>query len=258
MDKEEVLLQKRLIELSRTAYTRGIVTFSDLLNQNELNILHTTPKNQFHSRYETFGGYDLAERQMVAFLPDALSYNGAVDSERIRYPIEVLKISPRNRKFSEELCHRDYLGAVMNLGIERCKLGDIIIDGMDAFLFVRKEMAGYIMENLTQIRHTCVKADAALDFPVSYEPKYEEIRGTAASVRLDTVLALAYPLSRSKITLYIEGGRVFVNGKLITSNGYRLKEGDIISVRKMGRIVYDGILSETKKGRYMVKVRRYL
>ncbi|MCI9228485.1 MAG: RNA-binding protein, partial [Dorea sp.] len=72
------------------------------------------------------------------------------------------------------------------------------------------------------------------------------------------VLSLAYPLSRSKLTAYIEGGRVFVNGKLITSNGYRLKEGDIISVRKMGRIVYDGVLSETKKGRYLAAIRRYL
>ena len=68
MNKEETLLQKRLIELSRTAYMRGIVTFSDFLNLNELNILHTTPKNLFLSQYETFGGYGLAERQMVAFL----------------------------------------------------------------------------------------------------------------------------------------------------------------------------------------------
>ena len=260
MDKEELLLQKRLIELSRIAYTRGIVTFSDLLNLNELNILHTTPKNQFLSGYETYGGYDLAERQMVAFLPDALSYNGAEglrDPEMIRYPLEVLKISPQNQKFSEELSHRDYLGAVMNLGIERCKLGDIIIDGRDAFLFVRKEMTEYIRENLTRIRHTTIKTETALDFPVSYEPGYEEIKGTVASVRLDTVLSLAYPLSRSKITSCIESARVFVNGKLITSNGYRLKEGDIISVRKMGRIVYDGIPSETKKGRLMVKIRKY-
>ena len=49
-----------------------------------------------------------------------------------------------------------------------------------------------------------------------------------------------------------------MNGKLITSNGYRLKENDIISVRKMGRIVYNGILSETKKGRYMVSVYKYI
>ncbi len=58
MQKEEVMLQKRLIELSKIAYQRDIVTFSDFLNLNELNILHTTPKNELHTRYVTFGGYD--------------------------------------------------------------------------------------------------------------------------------------------------------------------------------------------------------
>ncbi len=72
-------------------------------------------------------------------------------------------------------------------------------------------------------------------------------RGPFLLSGLDTVLATAYPLSRSKVTSYIEAGRVFVNGKLITSNGYHLKEGDIISVRGLGRIRYDGMLSETKK-----------
>ena len=125
MNKEETLLQKRLLELSRTAYMRGIVTFSDFLNLNELNILHTTPKNLLQSPYETSGGYGLAERQMVAFLPDALYY-------AFQYPFRILEIQPLNRRFSEELGHRDYLGAVMNLGIERCKLGDIMIDGEKA------------------------------------------------------------------------------------------------------------------------------
>ncbi len=251
MVKEEIMLQKRLIELSRTAYTRGIVTFSDFMNLNELNIFHSIPKNQLQSRYETYGGYHLAERQMVAFLPDALYYDYS-------YPFQALEISPLNQRFSEDLTHRDYLGAVMNLGIERCKLGDIMLENKKAFLFVRNELTEYVIENLTRIRHTSVQACAAAEFYESYEPKYEEIKGSIASVRLDTVLSLAYPVSRSKLTAYIESKKVFVNGKLITSNGYRLKEGDIISVRKMGRIVYDGVLSETKKGRCLTRVRRYL
>lgn len=251
MNKEELLLQKRLAELSRIAYTREIVTFSEFLNLNELNILHTTPKNMLLSQYKTYGGYGLSERQMAAFLPDALYYD-------YQYPIQIIEISPVNRKFAEELSHRDYLGAVMNLGIERCKLGDILIEDGKAILFAKEELAGYIMEHLTRIRHTTVKTSILSAFEDSYEPRYEELKGTVASVRLDTVLSLAYPLSRSKITGLIEGARVFVNGKLVTSNGYRLKEGDILSVRKMGRIGYNGILSETKKGRYMVSIRKYI
>ena len=251
MNKEELMLQKRLIELSRLAYNRGIVTFSDFLNLNELNILHTTPKNQFLSQYKTYGGYDFSERQMAAFLPDALYYD-------YDYPIQIIEISPANKRFAEELNHRDYLGAVMNLGIERCKIGDIIAEDEKAFLFVKEEMADYIADHLTQIRHTSVKTAFVPEFHADYEPRYEEIKGNVPSIRLDTVLSLAYPVSRSKLTAQIEAGKVFVNGKLITSNGYRLKENDIISVRKMGRISYRGILSETKKSRFMISIRKYI
>ena len=146
----------------------------------------------------------------------------------------------------------------MNLGIDRCKIGDIIAEDHKALIFVKEEMAEYVTDNLTQIRHTHVQATIGTGFQVDYEPRYEELKGTVSSIRLDSVLALAYPLSRSKITSQIEAGKVFVNGKLITSNGYRLKENDIISVRKMGRIAYNGILSETKKGRYMISVRKYI
>lgn len=251
MTKEEMMFQKRLVELSRIAYHRGIVTFSDFLNLNELNILHTTPKDQFLCRYETFGGYHLAERQIVAFLPDALYYE-------YEYPFQQIEISPINQKFAEDLTHRDYLGAVMNLGIERCKLGDILATNERAILFVKEELSDYIMENLTRIRHTSIQTSLLSSIEPDYEPEYEERQGSVASIRLDTILSLAYPLSRSKLTSYIEAGRVFVNGKLITSNGYRLKEGDMISVRKMGRISYNGILSETKKGRYMISIRKYI
>lgn len=251
MNKEEAMLKNRLIELSNLAYNRDIVTFSDFLNLNELNILHTTPKDLFPARYETFGGYGLSERQMAAFLPDALYFEYTL-------PIKAIKVAPAHKRFAEELSHRDYLGALMNLGIERSKIGDILVDGDLAFIVAKKEIADYIADNLTKIRHTAVSALVTETEEISYTPRYEMIRGTVASVRLDTVLSVAYPLSRSKLAVCIEGGKVFVNGKLITSNGYHLKDEDIISVRGMGRAVFEGVLSETKKGRYMIAVRKYI
>lgn len=251
MNKEETLLRKRLTELSRQAYHKDIVTFSDFLNLNELNILHTTPKDLFPARYETFGGYEMAERQMVAFLPDALYYE-------YHYPMQILKIRPANPRFAEELSHRDYLGSLMNLGVERCKMGDILLLENCAEVFVCQNIAEYLCQELTRIRHTVVQTELVTPEEISYEPRFEEIKGTVSSIRLDSVLALAYPLSRSKMTSYIEAGRVFVNGKLITSNGYHLKEGDILSVRGLGRIRYEGMLSETKKKRCLISLRKYI
>ena len=251
MNKEEVMLQKRLIELSNLSYKRDIVTFSDFLNLNELNILHTTPKDLFPSRYETYGGYEPAERQMVAFLPDALYYD-------YQYPISVLRISPANRKFAEELTHRDFLGGILHLGLERSCLGDLLVEDSVCHVFVTDTMADFICEQLTRIRHTVVKTEKIDGESFSFTPRLETVKGTVASVRLDTVLSVAFPLSRSRMTGLVEGGKVFVNGKLITSNGYRLKEGDIISVRGMGKLVYQGVLSETKKGRQYIQVGKYI
>ena len=227
MEKEETLLRKRLIELSNNAYQRGIIMYSDFLNLNELNILHTTPKDSFPVPYRTFGGYDPSERQMAAFLPDAFYMYMDEESIRSTYPIRILKISPLQPKFAEELSHRDYLGALLNLGI-------------------------------TRVRHTTVRAVEVENADFKWEPKYEEIKGTVASVRLDSLLSLAFSSSRSKLTALIEAGRVYVNGKLITSNGYHVKDNDIISVRQMGRFQYEGVLSETKKGRYYVTIRKYI
>ena len=142
MNKEESMLQKRLVELSRLAYNRGIVIFSDFLNLNELNILHTTPKDMFLSQYKTYGGYDLSERQMAVFLPDALYYD-------YEYPIQIIEVTPSSKRFAEDLTHRDYLGALMNLGIERSKVGDIIVEDQKGLIFVKEELAEYIADNLT-------------------------------------------------------------------------------------------------------------
>ena len=251
MLKEEVLLQKRLIELSKISYQRDIVTFSDFLNLNELNILHTTPKNELHTSYATFGGYDYSERQMVAFLPDALCYD-------YEYPISILKISPLQKKFSEKLSHRDYLGSILNLGIERSKIGDILVEDDYAIIFVHDSLENFMLEEVTRIRHTSVMITPLQNQEFHYVPKVEEIKGSVSSVRLDSLLALAFHSSRSKLVAYIEGGKVFVNGKLITSNGYQVKENDIISVRGLGRFRYKETSAQTKKGRCFVTIELYV
>ena len=258
MDKEEELLRKRFLELSNQAFQRGIVMYTDFLNLNELNILHTTPKNLWAVPFRTFGGYAFAERQMAAFLPDAFYLYTDEDEILEKYPMSVIQISPLNGKFAEDLGHRDYLGALLNLGIERSKLGDILIQEKMAYLFACDGMVDFICNELTRVRHTTVQAVRIEREEFDYEPRYEEIRGTVASVRLDSLLSLAWNSSRSKMAPLIEEARVYVNGKLITSNGYHVRENDIISVRGMGRFRYMGMISETKKGRCYVLVYKYI
>lgn len=259
MLKEEQLLEKRLIELSKNSFHRGIITYSDFLNLNELNILHSIPKDKLYTSYVTFGGYDTAERQMAAFLPDAL-YLREIQETGVYpdFPFSVLCIEPLHDKYAEELSHRDYLGAVLNLGIERSKLGDILVDGKKALLFIQTGLSTFLMDELARVRHTTVKLQEESLSDFQYTPKVEEIKGTVASVRLDSLLSLAFASSRTRLSGLIEGAKVFVNGKLMTTNSYQVKEEDIISVRGLGKFKYKGMLSHTKKNRIFVVIHKYI
>lgn len=254
MDKD-LLFEKRMKDLASRAYNRDIVLYTDFLNLDELHKIHSLISGSLPVTVCTFGGYDLAERQMAAFLPDALSY---LMEEILSYPIVCLKIQPLSLRFSEKLSHRDYLGALLNLGLERSMLGDLLIDETGAYCFCKETMAGFIQDNLTRVRHTAVLTVQVMEMEELPQPKFREIQGTVPSIRLDVLIALAFGESRSRITPFIEGGKVFVNGRQITSNGYTPREKDLISVRQKGRFIYEQILTQTKKGRYRVSVKRYL
>lgn len=250
MEKNEFFL-KRVRELANLSYQRDIVTFSDFLNLNEQNMVSSLKQQFPQVVMETFGGYDNAERQMVAFHPDALAFTW-------EYPIDCLKIEPKAIKFSENLSHRDYMGALLNLGVDRSVIGDIIVQEKAAWFFCQSKMTEFFLENLCRVRHTNIlitKVNDPEEFP---HPNLESINGTCASVRLDSLIALAFKASRSSMVSYIESGQVFVNGKLITSNGYEPKEGDIVSVRGKGRFIFDGVSHQTKKGRCGVRILLYV
>lgn len=251
MQKEEQQLEKRLSELSNLAYSRDIVTYSDFLNLNELNILHSMPKDRLYTKFVTFGGYGLAERQMAAFLPDALSLRGEMswcsEEEWVDYPFDILRISPLHAKYAEQLTHRDYLGTILGLGIERAKIGDILVDGTDAVVFVHRTLQSFLMEELTRVRHTqvLVKEISREDF--QYEPKYEEIRGTVASVRLDSLLSLAFCITDKAFGSHRRGKSV-CERKTDTTNSYQIKENDVY-LSEIWQIRYKEREQKTKKNR---------
>jgi RNA-binding protein YlmH len=118
-------------------------------------------------------------------------------------------------------------------------------------------MEEFICEKCTRIRHTPVMIKSISSLEQIITPDFEEITGTVASIRLDSVIGVAFRGSRSSMMGLIEGGKVHVNGKMITSNGYHLKEKDIVSVRGYGKFQYEKMLSETKKGRSRIQINRY-
>lgn len=246
---EQELCKKRLIDLSKQANRKGIVLFSDFLNLNEQNIYHQCEKF-FETKTESFGGVPCAERQIIAFIPDALYYEW-------NYPITALKITPTYPKFAEQLGHRDVLGAVMKLGVDRGKIGDIIIGEQDYYILCEESIADYFKENLDKIRHTIVTLETVRADELTIRQEFDEREGIVTSNRIDSILACVHKLSRSQASELIRSDKVFVNGKLTQNPTYTCKENDIVSVRGYGRFIYLAHYGETQKGRLKIRYQLY-
>lgn len=241
MNEDITYIAKRLIDLSKQAQRKGIVTFSDFLTVSEQLILQQN-KEKLESEYQMSGGYEYAERQMIAFIPDALFYEWD-------YPMQCVRIRPAYPKFAEELTHRDVLGALMSLGIERSKIGDLIVDGTEMFFFAKEEIVPYIMEQLSSIRHTVVTLEAEEGSHIDYEPKFINKEAIVTSNRLDAILAAICNISRSAALRMIQEGKISVNGAESLHNTYYCKQGDLLSIRGFGKVRFGEMLGVTKKDR---------
>lgn len=177
---EQELCRKRLLDLSRQADRKGIVLFSDFLNLNEQNIFHSLQK-ELYTTAELSGGYEQAERQMVAFIPDALCYEWS-------YPFVCIHAVPQYPKYAEKLTHRDVLGALMHLGLDRSKIGDIVLLENDIYIFCSETISDFIMDQFTQIRHTMIRSSIIED--VSTLKVHPVLRNTMIWLHLTALMPL--------------------------------------------------------------------
>ena len=252
MDKDDQLFVNHLRDLADLCYQRGIPVYTDFLNLHEQTVFLAKMPEFSHVRIRLDGGYEEAERKIVCFLP---VYEEEADRDRL--PIVPLKISSSAGKFTVPCTHRDYLGAVLNLGIERGKIGDFLVGDGYAYVLCTKNMADFLMNSLTSVKRNPVTCRIVPFSELTGQVSYRELTGSLASLRMDSLLALFMKSSRTAAVSCLDGERVFVNGRLCVSHGAVPREGDIISVRGAGKFVFDGVLSSTKKGRLMVKIRIY-
>ena len=249
MITNEVML-RHLLDLCRRSKKTGTWQYSAFLSPAEQDDLLRCPEAAAHSFFLT-GGYEGAERKILA----AGSEEEAGPAEP---PITVIAVRPKSGKFAEELTHRDYLGAILGLGIERGLIGDILIRDKSAWFFCLTSAAGMLTDSLTQVRRTTVTAAITRTDIPELQPRYDPVRMNVASERLDAVVSAFARLSRGQTEKLFSAEKVFVNGRLITDRSARLKKGDILSVRGFGKAVYDGIEHETRKDRIWISLRKYV
>ena len=242
--ENETLLKKRLAELSHRAFERGYTTYSTFLNLQEISILKSL---KVDSKYSLFGGYENADRCVAAFSND----------EIYSYPIVCIKIEPLQQKFSDKLTHRDFLGALMNLGIEREMLGDIKILNNEGYLFCLNKISQYIVDNLSSIKHTSVKCKIIDDIPELFNQLPDEEEYIVSSLRIDTVVSAVFKMSRNSASQLINQEKIFINSKTVYKDSVQLKEGDVVSVRGYGKFIYSQTVNETRKHKMVVAIRLY-
>lgn len=250
-EKELQQLRKRLIELADTAYSQNRYTYTPFLGLAEQQAYYAVEREVAYAGVRMEGGSPLSERKMIRFGEPGYEED---------YPIAALRLIPKAPKYAENLTHRDFLGAVMSLGIERDVVGDLFVDAekeRGALLFCHEAIAGYIMENLHQVRHTniiCRREEKELTVQ-NAEP--ERVSLTAASVRADGVIAKLYHLSRSDSQELFRTGRIFINGISTENEGRQLKEGDFVTVRGFGKFIFYGKSGMSKKGKERLEVGVY-
>ena len=235
-------MQKRFEELSSRAAQRYYTAFSDFLTMEEQSELLSL---RLESPFKLFGGYEGAERCVAAF---------GEDCENAVYPISYIKIEPVAKKFADKLTHRDFLGSLMNLGIKRETLGDIIIKDNTGYLMCLDTVADFIANDLTRVKHTSVKCNAVSALPEGMQSEPQEQEEIVASLRIDVLTAAVYHLSRNAVKELFNQRKIFVNSALCENFSFIPNEGDVISVRGKGRFKYGETLGKTKKGRLIVQL----
>ncbi len=250
-EKEQLQLQRRIKDLADKSYRQNLFTFSGFLGLAELELYYRMEKELCFASPALFGGDEGAERKMLRFgSPEEFGYEEA-------YPISCMQVKPLQLKFAEALSHRDFLGALMNLGIERSCIGDIRVGEEGGYFYCQSSMAEYICENLTQIRHTHVSCKTVERMARTEADKPEETEVLVSSLRIDGCLSKLYKLSRTESLSLFQGARVYVDGRLVENNSRPLKPQEVVNVRGYGKFIFTGVKYETKKGKLCLGIQVY-
>lgn len=259
MNEKEILISKAL-DKKRQSADSSMITHTNFLSLDEISIVKTTDReyNEYTDVYYC-GGYADSERQLALFVPKFYgidNVNDFLSDNEEDNPICLVRL--KKDKFTN-LSHRDYLGAIMGLGLKREMIGDIKVNDEGADVFCLKSASDYICENLKKSGRGSVVGEI---LPVSSfnsaDDKFEICFTTVASLRLDGVISAFFNLSRSTAAETVNKGLVYVNSSQCLKCDYNIKEGDKVVLRGKGKTVLTEIKGTSKKGKLKIEYKKYI
>ncbi len=248
----------RLSDLCRKAEV-GLCVHSDFMSPRELYFASEYLRAHGTSFF-AYGGYADAERRRVYILPDYMPEDASVETLAEyghAHGIALLSVSTSGYR---TLTHRDFLGSVLGLGIDRSVVGDILVgESTDTLIFCDEAMAQFIASELSRVANDKVSVRRTdISGAVLPKRKFEMITDTVASARIDCVVGALCSLSRDKAKQTVVSGLVEVNYLTEERPDRQVTDGAVISVRGKGKYRILSVGETTKKGRYRLSAEKYL
>lgn len=251
-DEREREVGRRLVDLAETALRDGEAKATDFLDPMEQEVCAGVLGSIPGVAYRAYGGYAKAERRRVLIFPEYLL------TELLVEPVVAIEVS-FPAAAPPELSHRDYLGALIGLGLKREKIGDVLVTARGCQAVVANEVAEYIFSQPFRVGRHEARLEEIDPERLEVEPeRVKEIRTTVASLRLDAVASAGFGTSRTRMAREIKAERVKVNWRPVRDPAAAVAQGDVLSIRGRGRVVVEEVSGTTKKGRITVLLKRYL
>ncbi len=247
--QDEIVFCKKALTLCENSEKFNIKTFSTFLDlrQKELFI---SQFNKCHGIIlDFYAGFEGDSERCIAGVCNEFDKIYTYD-----YPISILysKIN-----CDDNITHRDFLGAIMNLMIKREYIGDIIVKNDECFITCHNSMAPILISELKKVKHSFVNFEY-YDKSLSYDREFSITKSTTvASLRLDAVVSAILNSSRSTATTFINQGLVSINHLVSKRTDFEIIDGDIISIRGKGKykLNFDG--GKSRKDRYFIAYSKY-
>lgn len=242
------LFEAQLEDAASLCDRRGTPVFTDFLTEEQQGTAAAVMKRA-GAGYLLFGGFDDAERCMLGVFPPYQEPSGKY------FPIDAVTVTYRA---ADRLDHRSVLGTLMAQGIERSCIGDILIEEGRCVFFCRPTVTRLLLDNITKMGGTGVTLTEGFEAPLPAAHSFRSITETAASARLDCLVAALAGVGRSRAEELITSGCVFLNSVECKKVSQNVREGDKITVRGKGKFVIDDIGDVTRKGRLILSARKYV
>lgn len=247
---QEKLIMRRAVDLLRVAQGRWEARYSGFLSDREQDLCSAALNREGCDWYRFWGGYPDAERQLLCLEPV---------EEQADSPVVCIQIESSQQ---QALAHKDYLGALMGLSIQRTGVGDILLDpsvpGL-AYVFVLPTVAELIMQELTSVGNTSVRVcmcDAKKAASLAQLPRVTK-HATVSSLRADAVLAAMLNCSRTIASDLIRAGKVEIGHIPVHAAHAPVYQGDTFTVRGKGRFKLQNLGGKSRKDRLFIEYTVY-